>query len=85
MQVSFSREKRDTGYLYPPCSLTNGVVHKKIGGVPLRDAPMGWGVLTNQGKLDFSYEIETRLEGVGSRRPVCWANLITVFVYKFGC
>ena len=45
--------------------------------------PPGCGVLTNQGKLDLSYEIETGSQGVGTRSPVCGANLVAILVYKF--
>jgi uncharacterized membrane protein len=39
-------------------------------------------VLTNQGKLDFFYGVETRIEGIVTRRRVCGANLIAIIVCK---
>ena len=47
-----------------PSKNFEGASDKKSGGVPLQDAPLGWGVLTNQGKLDLSYEVQTRGEGI---------------------
>ena len=46
-------------------------------------APSWGGVLTNQGKLDFSYEIKTGGQGVSTRSPVCRTNLVAILVYKF--